>query len=229
MSQRVFAGVSPALEKYEHEWLMQTVWARPALSRRDRSIVTVAALITRGQMGSLPFYAGYALDQDVTPKELSEVVAHIAFYAGWENAKAAAVLIEPVFLERAIGSDQLPSVSPSLRPIDEPAEERRAKMVDDMVGPLFSSLTEDTAVVLFRDIWLRPDLAPRDRSLVTVTTLITSGQTPQLGFHLGKAMDNGLTPEEAAEVISHLAYYAGWPYAMAAATVLKAVAESRAK
>jgi 4-carboxymuconolactone decarboxylase len=80
-----YSTVSPALQRYETEVLSERVWARPALSRRDRSIVTLAALITRGQTGQLPLYAGHALDHGVTPKELSEVITHLAFYAGWES------------------------------------------------------------------------------------------------------------------------------------------------
>jgi len=58
---------------------------------------------------------------------------------------------------------------------------------------------------LFRDLWLRPDLAPRDRSLVTVSALIASGQIAQITYHLNRAMDNGLTQTQAAETVTHLA------------------------
>ena len=91
------------------------------------------------------------------------------------------------------------------------------------------NLVQDTTNVLFRDLWLRPDLAPRDRSLVTISALIASGQVAQLTSHLNKAMDNGLTQAEAAEVISHLAYYAGWPSAFSALPVAKDVFAKRPK
>ena len=73
-----------------------------------------------------------------------------------------------------------------------------------------------TTDVLFRDLWLRPDLAPRDRSLVTVSALIANGLVAQISYHLNRAMDNGLTPTQAAEVVTHLAFYAGWPNAFSA-------------
>jgi len=82
---------------------------------------------------------------------------------------------------------------------------------------------------LFRDVWLRPDLAPRDRSLVTISALIAAGQVAQLSVHLNKALDNGLTQSEAGEVITHLAFYAGWPNAFSALTVAKDVFEKRSK
>jgi 4-carboxymuconolactone decarboxylase len=84
-----------------------------------------------------------------------------------------------------------------------------------------------TTDVLFRDLWLRPDLAPRDRSLVTVTALIASGQVAQMPYHLNRAMDNGLTREQAGEVLTHLAFYVGWPNVFSALPVAKEVFEKR--
>jgi alkylhydroperoxidase/carboxymuconolactone decarboxylase family protein YurZ len=82
-----------------------------------------------------------------------------------------------------------------------------------------------TTDVLFRDLWLRPDLAPRDRSLVTVSALIANGQAAQISFHLNRAMDNGLLQTEAAEALTHLAFYAGWPNVFSALPVAKDVFE----
>jgi 4-carboxymuconolactone decarboxylase len=84
-----------------------------------------------------------------------------------------------------------------------------------------------TTDVLFRDLWLRPDLAPRDRGLVTVSALIASGQVAQLQSHLNRAMDNGLTQAQAGEVITHLAFYTGWANAFSALPVAKEVFERR--
>jgi 4-carboxymuconolactone decarboxylase len=88
---------------------------------------------------------------------------------------------------------------------------------------------QNTTDILFRDLWLRPDLAPRDRSLVTIGALIANGQSAQLSSHLNLGMDNGLTREEIGEVITHLAFYAGWPNAFSAVTVAKDVLEKRGK
>ena len=81
--------------------------------------------------------------------------------------------------------------------------------------------------VLLRDLWLRPDLAPRDRSLVTISALIASGQVAQLGSHLHRAMDNSLTQPQVSEVLTHLAFYAGWPNVFSALPVAKDVFEKR--
>ena len=80
---------------------------------------------------------------------------------------------------------------------------------------------------MFGDVWERKELTPRDRSLITVAALIAGGNSEQLPFHLNKAKENGLTETELKEVITHLAFYAGWPKAMSAITVAKQVFESK--
>ncbi|MFD5063394.1 carboxymuconolactone decarboxylase family protein [Streptomyces sp. NPDC058394] len=89
-------------------------------------------------------------------------------------------------------------------------------------------LVEVTDRVLFGDVWERPELSPRDRSLVTVSVLTALYRTEQLGYHLGKALENGLSVEELSEAITHLAFYAGWPNAMTAMNQLKKIADEQA-
>lgn len=229
MAPQDLASVSPALARYARDTLLNGLWNRPGLSQRDRAVITVAALIARNQAGELPFYMNYALDHGVQPRELSEIITHLTFYAGWGNGMTAAQVAAKIFAERSIGADQLPPASPSLLPIDQAAEDRRARTVEETVGSVSPGLVKDTGEVLFRDLWLRPDLAPRDRSMVTVAALISNGQVQQVAYHLGRAMDNGLTKQEASEMVSHLAYYAGWPNAFSAVPVVKGVFEARSK
>jgi 4-carboxymuconolactone decarboxylase len=94
-------------------------------------------------------------------------------------------------------------------------------------GNVAPGIVEYTTDVLFRDLWLRPGLAPRDRSLVTVAALVAIGQVAQISYHLNRAMDNGLTQAEAGEVITHLAFYTGWPNVFSALPVTKEVFEKR--
>ena len=90
------------------------------------------------------------------------------------------------------------------------------------------ALDEYTAKVLFGDVWKRPGLSPRDRSLVTVATLVALYRTNELPFHLGRALENGITRDELIELITHLAFYAGWPAANTAVTIARKVfAEAR--
>jgi 4-carboxymuconolactone decarboxylase len=219
--------VAPALKAYTQSRLLGDVWKRPGLAPRDRSIVTLAALIARNQTIEMPFHLNLALDNGVQPREISEIVTHLAFYAGWANAMSAVAAARDVFAARRIGVDQLPSASVTLLPINEDAEAQRAKFVQEQFGPSFPGVVQYTTDVLFRDLWLRPDLAPRDRSLVTVSALIANGQMAQLTPHLNRAMDNGLTEAQASEAITHLAFYVGWPNVFSAMPVAKDVFAKR--
>ena len=85
-------------------------------------------------------------------------------------------------------------------------------------APKLVQLTDD---VLFGDVWERRELSKRDRSLVTVAALVAMNRPDQLRFHLGRALENGLTKDELIEAITHLAFYSGWPCAMTAMTIAK--------
>jgi 4-carboxymuconolactone decarboxylase len=87
-------------------------------------------------------------------------------------------------------------------------------------APALAGYTND---VLFGQVWERPELSPRDRSLITVAALVAGGNTEQLAFHLDYAKMNGLTEPELIEAITHLAFYAGWPKAMSAMAAAKDV------
>ena len=94
-------------------------------------------------------------------------------------------------------------------------------MSEHPLSGIAPKLVELTGDVLFGDVWERPGLSKRDRSLVTVAALVSLYRSDQLGFHLGRAMENGVTRDELVEAVTHLAFYAGWPNAMTAMTVLK--------
>jgi 4-carboxymuconolactone decarboxylase len=102
-------------------------------------------------------------------------------------------------------------------------EEKEPSGAQKALGGFAPTLVHLTDDVLFGEVWERAELPPRDRSLVTVASLLTSGSTEQLVFHLGLAKDNGLTEAELVEAITHLAFYAGWPKAMSAMSVAKQV------
>jgi 4-carboxymuconolactone decarboxylase len=222
--------VAPALERYTQEQLYDEVWTRPGLSKRDRSIVTIAALIARHQTEALSYHVGLALDHGVEPSEISEIITHLAYYAGWRNAVDAVAPTQAVFAQSGIGTDQLAPARPdSLLPLDEEAETRRKAAVDESYGAVAPGVVQYTTEALFRELWLRPGLAPRDRSLVTVSALIAAGQPEQVTFHLNRAMDNGLTQEQASEALTQLAFYAGWPKVFSALPVARSVFEDRSE
>lgn len=108
--------VSPTLEHYTKKSLLGGVWKRPGLSPRDRSVATVVALIARIQNTEMPYHFALALDNGVKPSELSEIIAHLAFYAGWANAMSAVFIAKDIFRQRGIGPDQLPPAKEKLLP-----------------------------------------------------------------------------------------------------------------
>ena len=95
------------------------------------------------------------------------------------------------------------------------------------VRGIFPKLGDLTDQVVFGDVWERKGLSKRDRSLITIASLITQASTEQLRGHLWRALDNGVTREEIIEVVTHLAFYTGWPNAGSAALVVKQVFEER--
>jgi 4-carboxymuconolactone decarboxylase len=92
------------------------------------------------------------------------------------------------------------------------------------IAPGLAAFTDE---VLFGDVWRRPELSPRDRSLVTISVLIATGKPAQLAGHLGRALDNGVQPSEASGLLAHLAIYCGWPSAVSALDVYEQVYTAR--
>ena len=110
---------------------------------------------------------------------------------------------------------------PSGQPQGSPAP---SGPLQQRIAPGLATLTDD---VLFGDVWRRPELSPRDRSLVTISVLIATGKPAQLAGHLGRALDNGVQPSEASGLLAHLAIYCGWPSAVSALEVYEQVYTAR--
>ena len=106
------------------------------------------------------------------------------------------------------------------------APAREPSGAEKMFGDFAPGLVHLTDDVLFGEVWKRPQLTPRDRSLITVAALTAGGNAEQLTYHLQFAKDNGATEEELIEAITHLAFYAGWPKAMSAMSVAKQIFRS---
>jgi 4-carboxymuconolactone decarboxylase len=123
---------------------------------------------------------------------------------------------------------QAQSTAPSSPQQQAPAEQARpgrpSGPVQQRIAPGLAALTDD---VLFGDVWVRPGLSPRDRSLVTISVLIATGKPAQLEGHLGRALNNGVLPTEASGVLAHLAIYSGWPNAVSALDVYDRVYAAR--
>lgn len=222
----VLQAGAPALGVYT-DGVLGELWQRSDLTARDRAIVTLAALVAGGNAAMAASMVERALDVGVKPAELNEIIAHLAFYTGWPNAVTVATTAKSVFAGRGIGTDQLTAGPAGLTPETEAKRQQRTGYVRQTYEAASPALVEATNDVLFGQIWRRPGLTLRDRSLVTISALIADGKSVQLAGHLNRALDNGLTRAEASAVIAHLAFYAGWPNAVSAATVAKGVFEKR--
>ena len=119
---------------------------------------------------------------------------------------------------------QSPSAPQPQPPNSQPGTGRPSGPLQQKLAPGMAALTDD---VLYGDVWRRPDLSPRDRSLVTIAALIATGKTTPLAGHLGRALDNGLRPTEASGLLAHLAIYCGWPSAVAALDAYEQVYTAR--
>jgi 4-carboxymuconolactone decarboxylase len=216
--------IAPGLAALTDEVLFGDVWRRPELSPRDRSLVTIAVLIATGKPAQLAGHLGRALDNGVQPSEASGLLGHLAIYCGWPSAVSALDVYDQVYTARRINTDTLRAEGQRLPPPDSDAA--RATALNDELGavaPKFVQLTND---VMFGNLWRRPDLTLRDRSLVTVAALAAMGDDDQLDFYLRLAVESGLTRAQIIEALTHLGFYAGWPKATKAiAAVTRTVAK----
>lgn len=195
----------PYLGELRNTLLYGDIWERPQLSKRDRSLITIATLQALGK-DELRLHMGRGLDNGLTPAEIAETILHVTFYSGWPTGLTASRIAAEVLRERGL-------------PVGGYADERRAPATTVEVPASASGayaavpyLGELRNRVLYGDIWERPQLSKRDRSLITVAVTQATHVTNELRTHLARALDqNGVTQDELAEVILHTTFYAGWP------------------
>lgn len=212
-----YAG-APYLGVIRNEVLYGDVWERPQLSKRDRSLVTVAVTQAQYQADELRGHLGRALDNGVTQEELSELITHVTFYSGWPTGSNASRVAAEVFEARGL---PLPTPITSMDPAPSGATQvRDAYPAAPYLGELLNT-------VLFGDVWERPQLSKRDRSLITIAVAQALYVTDQLRSHIGRGLDNGLTQEEIAEVITHVTFYSGFPTGVNASRTAVEVYQSR--
>lgn len=205
--------ISPSLARDTEQLLYGDIWKRQELSVRDRSLVTIAVLVTTGNTGELKGELERALDNGVTPTEIGAALDHLAFYAGWPRALAAIPVAEQIFRSRRIVVKH-PAQSAALLPLP-PGDTAIKQGVTAMFGPSAPRFAELTNA-LFDDLWRRPELAQRDRSLVTLAVMGIAGDPRSLAGHVERALDFGLTESQIVEEFTHLAFYAGWDRGTAA-------------
>jgi 4-carboxymuconolactone decarboxylase len=210
--------LAPGLAALTDDVLYGDVWRRPDLSPRDRSLVTLAVLIATGKTAQLAGHLTRGLENGIQPSEASGLLPHLAIYSGWPNAVSALEAYEHVYTARNVDTAGLRGLGPKLP--TPPSDASRAKVVTDQLAVVAPKFVELTNAVVFDDLWRRPDLSPRDRSLVTLAALAAMGDDDQLEPYLRRGLEAGLTRAQIAEAITHLGFYAGWGRSTAAMTAI---------
>ena len=204
------------------------MWSRPQLSRRDRSLFIIAVLGAQARDEELEVHTQIGLNHGLTRVEIEELLLHVAAYAGFPAAMAASRHVDAALL-RAEGGDRLSMRTPA-EPKSDADRDRDGLDVmrtltggragDDPIAALASitaSLGDVGAMAMrwaFGEIWCRPQLSRRDRSLAVIAILTALGAAEELAFHVPGGLHHGLTRTEIEEVMTHLTLYAGFPRAV---------------
>jgi 4-carboxymuconolactone decarboxylase len=204
------------------------LWARPQLSRRDRSLLVLSVLAAQARDEELELHTQVGLNHGLTRTEIEEILLHVAAYAGFPAAMAASRHMDAAF-RKAEGVERLPARTPAAHLSDAERDARAADVRRSLTG---GRAAADPATDLanmqrvlgavgtlafrwaFGEIWSRPELSRRDRSLVVLAILGALGQERELAFHVPAGLQHGLTRAEIEEIMVHLCLYAGFPRAV---------------
>jgi alkylhydroperoxidase/carboxymuconolactone decarboxylase family protein YurZ len=216
------------------------MWSRPQLNRRDRSLLVISLLAAQARDEELVLHTGIGLRNGLTREEIEEILLHVAAYAGFPAAMASSRRIDKALLETE-GGEALSARAPAEAKSDEARDRDAAGVLAAVSGlpqppepsaglAMMESMLGEVGVVAYRwafgEIWSRPQLSRRDRSIVVIAILGWLGATAELAFHAPAGLRHGLTRVEVEEVINHLSLYAGIPRAVEA---MRAVREAFAK
>lgn len=225
-----------ALGSFAIDVVLGDVWARPELSRRDRSLIVLAVLGTIGSTEELSIHTQIGLNNGLTRDEIEEILLHIAAYAGYPMAMQASRVIAARFC-LIDGVDQLPERI-GAETLDDDERRRRAGDVRRtlIAGRAKTDPEEDMAALIghlgevgriafqwaFGDVWSRPALGRRDRSLVVIAILTVLSRVDELGFHIPAGLNHGLTRVQIEEIMVHMTIYGGIPRAVEGIHAMKA-------
>lgn len=227
------ASVMGTIGSFAIDHVLGDIWSRPGLDRRDRSIVSVASLTCLGANAELRTHLNGALNHGVEVEEIEEVMLHLAGYAGYPRAiegtrVAIAVIGERNDVERTLPRPTAERKDDAQRKNDGAEVFSRlmgwtapAEVVANIMEEELGSLGRFGLQHLMGEIWARPQLSRRDRSLVTLVVLISLGKVEELRVHVPAALRHGMTRDEIDEVILQLSLYVGYPAAVEAKNVTR--------
>jgi 4-carboxymuconolactone decarboxylase len=210
------------------------MWSRPQLSRRDRSLLVISVLAAQARDEELVAHTRNGLRNGLTQDEIEEILLHVAAYAGFPAAMASSRRIDEA-LRQALAVEALPPRAPAAAKSDAKRDRDAAdvlrtisprEIAPDQGLARMEEMLGEVGVTAYRfafgDIWSRPQLSRRDRSIVVIAILVWLGAAPELDVHVPAGIRHGLTRTEIEEVINHLSLYAGIPRAVEATRAMKA-------
>ena len=210
---------APYLGQVRNTYVYGDIWERPNLTKRDRSMITVAVNQALYATNELRLHMGRALDNGITQTELSEIIAHVLWYSGFPTGVNAARVAVEVFEGRglpAIHSAESPRQPPEEPELEFPEAYPQTPYLRDLLNQ-----------VLYAETWKRAELSPRDRSMITVAVGTALYASSEVRYHVGRALDNGVTQDEISEIITHVTFYSGFPTGVNASRVAAGVFEGR--
>jgi 4-carboxymuconolactone decarboxylase len=209
------------LGSYVIDFALGDVWTRPGLSRRDRSLIVIAILATLNQLNQLRSHVQGGINHGLTRTEIEEVFVQLGGYAGFPRAIDAMTTAHQAIADMQ-GVERL-EPSPAAERVDDDERSATAREVMERltmhqpIGGLgldMGSFTGAAGRFSFGELWARPQLTRRDRSLVVCATLTAQDKPRELGFHLQGALNHGATPTELEELMITMIVYAGFPTAV---------------
>ena len=219
------------------------MWARPELARRDRSLIVVSTLAAQARDEELELHTEVALRNGLTRPEIEEIVVTVAAYAGFPAAMAASRRVDAA-LRRAEGVEQLSGRAGAVAKSDA-ERDRDATDVFEVVSEARGGVDPDADLAylvsvlggvgelayrwVFGEVWARPELARRDRSLAVIAILTSLGATDELAVHVPAGVVHGLSRAEIEAAITHLSLYSGLPRAVEAMRTARAAFERMEK
>jgi 4-carboxymuconolactone decarboxylase len=204
------------------------LWSRPELSRRDRSLMVISVLSAQARDEELEAHVQVGLNHGLTRTEIEEINLHVAAYAGFPAAMAASRHMDAAFC-RAEGVDRIEGRQAAVKKSDAERDKDAADVRRTLTGGRanpdpaqdlanMEGYIGDVGTIAFRwafgEIWSRPELSRRDRSLVVIAILAALGQEKELAVHVPGGLNHGLTRTEIEEIMVHMALYAGFPKAV---------------
>lgn len=204
------------------------IWSRPQLSRRDRSLVVIAMLTALGRDRELRFHLAGGLNHGLTRDEVDEVMVQIAPYAGMPVALGGAAAVARVFADRDGTETRQEPPAPMEAKDDAQRRADGLELLRTLLGaPDLDTRAAEAAILdqqgdlgnlvidyAFGDVWVRPQLSRRDRSVIVISVLTALHLSHELAIHLRGALNHGVTREEIGEVMITAALYCGFPRAI---------------